>query len=371
MKNSINRWQFGLLIINFIVGSSLLMAPTAATSLAGEGAWLSMLLATGAGVTLNVLLYILLRKYRFASVYVISELVTGKIAGTLLNILFICAVLHLTSLIMRNFANFTNTVALTETSSHVVVWMPIVLMIFSVSKGVQNIGRVNEVLLPLMLTVVIGTLLLVLNNFETSHLVPLFEDGLFPLVHGAYPILGFPFIEMLVFTALATFVTDKKHLITYTAWSIGISGIILALAIVVTIGVESTYFASRETYATYSMARNIEIGELFQRVEAAIGIVWLLSLFIKMTVCLLGVLLGLQHISKKDGYGAFIFPCAVLVWAMSHHLHPDIVDFSDFVLKNWTLYWGAIYIVMTGVLMTGILLGKHRKITHEGNRLSG
>ncbi|PYZ97759.1 hypothetical protein CR205_03970 [Alteribacter lacisalsi] len=365
MKHQINRWQFGLLIINFVVGSSLLMAPTATTALAEQNGWISIILAASAGILLNIPVYLLMRQYGYASIFAISEAVTGKIIGTVLNILFIAVTLHLTALIMRNYANFTNTVALPETSPHIVVWMGLILMIFSVSKGVQNIGRVNEVLLPLMLFVVLGTLLVVLNKFDGAYLLPVLEGGWFPIVHGAYPTLGFPFIELLVFTSLVTFVSDKKHLLTYIVWSIAISGFVLSSAILVTVGVESPDFTARETFATYAMARNIEIGELFQRVEAAIGIVWLLSLFIKMTVCLLCALFGLQHISKRGSYGVFVFPCAVLVWAMSDHLHPDIVDFSDFVLKNWTLYWGSVYIVLTGVLAGGILSGRHRALQNR------
>ncbi|WP_026690147.1 GerAB/ArcD/ProY family transporter [Alteribacter aurantiacus] len=365
MSHEINRWQFALLIVNFIVGSSLLMAPTTATMIAKQDAWISMGIATLIGLGVNVVLYLFLKKYNYTSIFRINELVGGKVIGTFLNMILIFSGIHLTALIVRNFSNFVNTVALPETSTHVIVVMVLFLVVYSVSKGVQNLGRVNEVILPIMILVVIATLLFVLNKFEGDLLVPILENGWFPILHAAHPIIGFPFIEMLLFSALATYVSDKKHLLFYVLAAIAFSGIVLSLAIAVTVGVEGAFFAGRETYATYSMARNIEVGELFQRVEAAIGIVWLLSLFAKISVCVMAVVLGLQHISKKKTYTSFIFPIAILVWAMSFHLHPDIVDFGDFVLKNWTFYWLSIYIIVISVLTIGILMKKHRLTKEE------
>ncbi|MBM7096046.1 endospore germination permease [Bacillus sp. H-16] len=371
MKHTINRWQFALLVANFIVGSSLLMAPSAAAMFAEQDAWISMGGAGLIGIGINTVLFLLLKKYNYTSIFHIIELVSGKWIGTIVNLVLIFAGAHLAALVMRNFSNFVNIVALPETSIHVVIFMALILVVYSVSKGVQNIGRVNEVVLPVMIFVVLGTLLVVLNKFHWDFLLPVLDKGWLPVMEGIHPLVGFPFVEMMLFSALATYVSDKKHLITYTLVAIGFSGSVLMLAIVVTLGVEGPFLAGRETYATYSMARSIEIGELFQRVEAAIGIVWLLSLIVKITVCFLAVILGLQHISRKKTYTPFILPIAILIWAMSEHLHPDIVDFTDFVLKNWTFYWLTVYGIVIAVLVSGIVMKKHRFTKENTTHLQG
>ncbi|WP_156911613.1 hypothetical protein [Salibacterium aidingense] len=68
--------------------------------------------------------------------------------------------------------------------------------------------------------------------------------------------------------------------------------------------------------------RSIELGTLFQRVEAFIDIVWMVALFVKITVCFLSAQVCLSHLSRSGDYYSFLFPTGLLVWTMSCHLAP-------------------------------------------------
>lgn len=339
-----------------------MMAPNMTAAYAGKDGWLSMLLACALGVLCNLLLLYLLSKYQYSSIFDIAEQIAGKIGGTLFTILFLFITLHLTALVLRNFSNFMTTVLLPEVRPDSFEIMMVILVIFSVSKGVQNIARINEIIAPLMIIFILLTLILVSNNLESENILPVLDQGWHAIFHGAYPVFGFPFIEMIVFTAFLPFVADKTWLKTYYLFALTIAGLLLSAAILVTIGVEGESIAKREVYSAYSMARSIELGTLFQRVEAFIGIVWMVALFVKITVCFLSVQFCLSHLSRSGDYYSFLFPTGLLVWTMSSHLHHDLIDFTEFVAKNWTLYWLSLYIIIILLLFIGLLFGKHKRL---------
>ncbi|UTR10233.1 endospore germination permease [Evansella sp. LMS18] len=362
MNHGISSTQMYLMVVNFTVGSSLLMAAGLTLPLADRNAWLAMGTALTAGILLNLIMLYLLKKYNFSSVYVIFDHVAGKWGGLIISIIFIFSALYLCSLIIMNLTFFLTLVAIPEMPGHVFQIMSLILVIYSASKGLQNLGRVSEASTPFILVIIFLTFIFILNKFNLDLLRPVLNEGIIPVFQASYSVIGFPFIELILLYALFPYVTRKKRLIPIFLSGMILAGFTLIIAIIFTIGVEGSVIAGRQPYATYSMARHIEIGELFQRVEAAIGIVWILSLIIKILIAFMVALFGLQHISRKTSYTSFILPASIIIWAMSNHLHTDIVDFAEFVAVNWTFYWMTIYIIVLMVLVSGVIFKKHHEL---------
>ncbi|MFB5661451.1 endospore germination permease [Alteribacillus sp. HJP-4] len=362
MNHSISRWQLTAIVISFTVGSSLLMAPNITAAAADQDGWISMLLATFVGLLLNLLMLKLLSMYNYASVYDIYDRILGKIGGAFFSFLFMFITLHLAALVMRNYSNFMISVAIPEINSDVFVVMMMILVIFSASKGLQNLARISQLFAPFLIILISLALLLVSNNFKLENVTPVTDESWKSIMEGAYPIIGFPFIEMLVFTALLSFITNKTKIYRFYLIGTAVGGVLLSIAIFVTIGVEGPSVVDREVYAAYSMARSIQLGIILQRLEAVIGILWIVALFVKITVCFLAIQFGLSHYTKGADYTRYVLPVAILVWTMSEHLHPDLVDFTDFVAINWTLYWLTAYVIFITILGVGILFKKHKSM---------
>ncbi|WNB93960.1 GerAB/ArcD/ProY family transporter [Bacillus sp. NEB1478] len=131
------------------------------------------------------------------------------------------------------------------------------------------------------------------------------------------------------------------------------------------VGIEGAYMIKRQSYPTFEVMRDISLINIFERVEVVIGVVWIFGILVKIVICFLAVLKGLQHISKHASYRPFLLPCGILVWAMSNHLHSNTMEFTDFVGQNWTLWWFSLYVILCTLLGIGILRRKDKNIIPE------
>ncbi|MFG6495046.1 endospore germination permease [Fictibacillus sp. UD] len=361
MNHTINRWQLVLIVISFIMGSSLLMAPNLTAFFSAQDAWLSMILAVVIGLLLNIIWILILKRYGFRSIFRLTEVAGGKIVGTLLNIIIIFYALHLASYVVRNLSNFMISNVIPESSPWTFQFMILLLAIYSCFYGLNNIGRVNEFLTPFMILFFIGSLAITLNQFRFSHIQPVFEQGLLKISQGAYTTTGFPFIEIILMGSMLTYVKNKEKLAKNYLSGFLIGGIALIITVFAAVGVEGAYMVKRQSYPTYELMRDISVINIFERVEVIIGVVWIFGILVKIIVCLFTALKGLQHISKFSSYHPFLLPAGLLIWAMSNHLHPNSMEFTDFVGQNWTLWWFTLYLILLLVLGIGILRKKDIK----------
>ncbi|MDN4523821.1 GerAB/ArcD/ProY family transporter [Fictibacillus fluitans] len=360
MSHKLNQWQLLLLTISFLVGSSLLLAPNLTSFYSEQDAWLSMIIALAVGLILNWLWIYLLSLYQYQSIFVIVEKAAGKWIGGLVSLLIVFYALHLCSYVVRNVSNFMISAVLPDTNAWTFQIMLILVSLYTCYYGLSNIARVNEFLNPIMAALFLVSLLLTLNRFELHNLKPFLQQPPKNILQGAYTTTGFPFIEVILLGTVFTYVSKKKNLIKTYLSAIGISGAILLVTIIIVVGCDGYYLVSRNTFPTFELMRAINVVKLLERIEVLVGVVWIVGIFTKIALCFYAGLMGLQHVSKHHRYRTFLLPAGLLVWAMSNHEHSNTMEFTDFVAKNWTLWWFTLYIILIVVMLIGIMRKKNK-----------
>ncbi|MCK6256576.1 spore germination protein [Fictibacillus sp. KIGAM418] len=361
MNHTLNQWQLFLLTVSFLVGSSLLMAPNLTSYYSKQDAWLSMIIAIAIGIFINLLWIYLLSLYQYQSIFEIVETVSGKWIGSILSLIIVFYSLHLCSYVVRNVSNFMISSVLPDTNAWTFQIMLILVSLYSCYYGLNNIARVNEFLNPIMAVLFIASLILTLNRFDIRYFKPVLEQPLSTVMQGAYTTTGFPFIEVILLGTVFTYVRKKKKLMRSYLNAIVASGIILLITIIVAIGCDGYYMVSRTTFPTFELMRAINIVKLLERVEVLIAVVWIVGIFVKIVICFLAAMMGLQQVAKHHSYGPFLLPAGLLVWAMSNHEHSNTMEFTDFVAKNWTLWWFTLYFLLIVVLIIGVILKKNKR----------
>lgn len=361
MNHSVSRWQLVLLVISFIYGSSLLMAPGLTASASYRDAWISMLLALLIGLLLNLIWIWLLKRYNYLSIFSIVENVTGKWLGMFFNLLIVFYGIHLAAYIVRNLSNFMVINVIPDSNEWIYQVMIILLAIYSCYYGLNNMASMNEFLLPWMLILFALTVCLIANQFELDQLKPILDESFSSISEGAYNTLGFPFIEIILLGAVFTFVQKKEKLMKSYLWAIVCAGLILVFTVTLTVGTEGPFMVTRISYSTYAMMRDITVIKLFERIEVVIIIVWIFGILVKICLCLFAALKGLQHISKHKSYHPFLIPVGLITWAMSNEIHRNTREFTNFVAKYWTVWWFTLYVMLVLILLIGIALKKDKK----------
>ncbi|EIT86330.1 spore germination protein [Fictibacillus macauensis ZFHKF-1] len=363
MKHILSSSQLFWLLVSFMTGSSLLMAPDLTAFYAKQDGWVSMLIAIGIGLVLNVIWIYLLSKYHYQSIFIIVEKVAGKWVGRAISLILVFYALHLCAYVVRNLSNFMNSNVLPNTNVWIFQIMLLCVALYSTFSGLNNLSRVNEFLNPIMALLFFGSLLLTLNRFQWHYFKPAFEMPVRKMMQGAYTTTGFPFIEIIIFSSLFTFVTHKGKIMKRYLLAIVISGLVLTMTIIIVIGCDGAFMVSRMSYPTYELMRTINLFKILERIEILIAVVWIVGIFVKVTICLFTAFFGLQHVAQHENFHPFILPAGILVWSLSNHIHGNMMQFTEFVARNWTLWWFSMYALLTVIMTVGIFLKKHTTST--------
>lgn len=192
----------------FIMGSTLIIGT-------GRGAqndmWISIIVGAVMALPVVLLYARLLSLFPGRDLFDIVHILFGKFVGKLIALLYVWYAFHLGALVIRNFGEFINTVAMPETPFLVPMLLITVLSIWTVKGGIEVMGRSAIFLLPIAMVVVIVTHILALHQYNISFLKPVLNKGWTPVLKGAFSAFSFPFSETVLFTGIFYSLRKKIH----------------------------------------------------------------------------------------------------------------------------------------------------------------
>ncbi len=330
-KGKISPRQAMWLIISFLLGSAIILIPSAVAAEARQDAWLAIMLATAAGLFIIAVYTSLALRFPGKNYIQLCEIILGKYPGSLAGLAFIWLALHLGSLVVRNFGDFLNATILQHTPMAAVNAIVSLLAVMTVKKGLEVMARVNDLLLPLLLAFILFLTVVVLSDADVQKLLPVLENGIRPVIRGALPAIGFPFAE----TALFTMIIPCLHRPGEARRSLllgGLAGGALLLVIVLqTLLVMGPASSAKNWYPTLEAV-------FLERAEVIIIINWIFFGFMKITVCLYAFALGLAQWAGLKEYRPLALPAGVIMAALSMYVYDSYVEEAAFAAKIWFPY---------------------------------
>lgn len=362
-KGKISAQQFALIMYLYIIGTAALVQPHTLVSIAGQDAWFSVIIVGIIQLGLITLYLKLGFRYPQQTIIQYGRLLTGKWFGSAIAVVYMLYFLILTAYVIRNIGNFIGSVVLPQTP--LVVNMAVILIpaVYGCFLGIEVIGRTGEILFPWAMSVFIITALLLIPKMHPGELFPMFPEGIMPSIKAGYPLLGFPSLEIAICLMLIPFVQNQKKIKKYfyiTSVGTLISGTLLSLITVMVLGVDLT---ARSPYAVYDVAREIRIERVMERAEVIVGIIWLITSFMKLLICLYVTVIATVQCFNVISYKNLVIPFSFL-----------LLPLSLWVLRNTAeLEWsGIVYPMMAvfpGFVIPAVLLivGNFRSRNKQGS----
>ena len=347
----ISRYQLWLLIVNFILGGSILILPGSIITIARQDAWLSFIIATMIGVLFSLILLSLSKRFPNMTIVHISEQILGKKIGKVIGILYAWFFLNLSVLLISDAANYIGITALRNTPRIVLVIMAAILIYSVVYHGLEVLARSNSFLSFIAAIGFWFSILFSIPYMDTQKIYPILENGFLPVVKGAYPVTGFPFAELVVFMMVIPFVNKKKHISKIFISAILVGSFTLIISILATILVLNVRPTEMSLFAPYNMVRIINIGEFLTRLEAIISISYMITVLTKMLVSFYGSILAIGQIFELSSIRSIISPLIIIAVSLHFILNKSIVEIIEVAAVVWTPYS-----LLMGVIIPVILL---------------
>lgn len=322
-KISLN--QFSILVIYFVVGTSIIITPGLLTIHAKQDAWVGGILGVLIGLFFTYL-YVALGTYFPKLTFVeIAQVICGKWIGNFISLIYLTQPLILSALVLRNIGDFLTTMIMPETPIQAIHILFMALVIMGVRLGIGVIARSAEVIFPWFLLLFTILVFAIMPQIEWANIQPIFEHGLKPILRTTLTITYFPYSDLVILMMLFPHINPLlKARSSFLTGSL-LGGVIILWITVLCILVLGADETARHIYPAYILAKKISIGNFLQRIEVIVAGMWFLSIFFKMTICVYASCIGITKLLNLQDYRPLTFPLGMILIVYSLVVAPNIV----------------------------------------------
>ncbi|GGG03220.1 GerAB/ArcD/ProY family transporter [Paenibacillus abyssi] len=358
-NGKISLLQFGIAVYMFALGSTALLAPSIIVSIAKQDGWISVIFCMLVIVAFVSLWSRLSKRYPGQSMIQYGERILGTWPGKLVGLIYIWYFLYLSSLVLRNLGDFITTSVLSQTPIQFVHIMFMIPVLYGAYLGLEVIARTGEVLFPWILVIFSVTILLLLKNIDPGQVLPILPDGLLMPLKGVYPLLGFPISELVVFLLVIPFVKGQNKIKKYFNLYFLLAAATGACIVFISISVLGVDVTARSTFSVFDMAKEINVGNFFERVEVLVGGIWMMTIFVKLSICFYAANLATAQLFNLRSYRVTLLPFGMFVLALSILGYKNTAESAWFITTAY-----PIYSLFHGLVIPALLLmiGKLRRL---------
>ncbi|WP_410513350.1 endospore germination permease [Paenibacillus sp. BR2-3] len=336
--------------ILFIIGSTLFMGVGGQT---GNSRWFSLLLAIGLAVPLMLMYARLHVLFPGKDLYDMLITVFGGIAGKILSCLYIWYAFHLGTLVLRNFGEFSKTVALTDTPMIATMLCIGLLCIWVVNAGLEVLGRSAKFLLLFTLMVFFIVQLLSIPKLQYQHLFPLLDSDWSTILGDMLGAFTFPFAEIVIFLGAFRVLPAKG-----SAYRVLLSGLLIAGAIIILNSLRNLLVLGPEIlsslyFPSYVAVSRINIGDFLTRIEGSTAIVFVTCLFIKVSLCLYVASNGIAKVFSLKSYRSVVLQVGLIMVYFADFIYNNIMEMQFFAFQIYKVYALPFQVVIPVCLWIG------------------
>lgn len=345
----ISGTQLGLLMFSFVISTLILSVPGVMVAFAKQNAWLSIFPASITGVVSIIVMTTLAKRHPGMTIIQYSSKICGKWFGMVINLYFIYYLFFFISSTVNEHAGFIQTVLLPRTPTIVSIITMLILCAFAVISGIEVIARSNEFLTPLIILSLLPLLILSFWDAEPHLLKPFLAEGIVPVLKGAVV----PSAWMSQFFFLGWLLPnlnkpeEAKPIAFKALLSMIVVIVILDLIAIMVFGP----ITGRLNYSFLRILQYVGITGSLERLEAIAVSIWVMGIFIKVSVLLYMFCISIVQTFSLEEYRVIVFPVTLLSIIGSVWIFKSAAEFV-----GWITYTYPILAFVTQTMFPLLLL---------------
>ena len=146
----ISRWQFTLLINNFLLGTTLFVSIQALIQQTQQHAWIIPLWNGCLGLIVSVLWILLMRAHPGKTLAQILQEVWSRPVGTAIALLYFFHFSSIAGWVLHNMSDFMNGTIMRDTPKSVFHIMFLIVACYTVAQGAEGVARLNQLVTPFL-----------------------------------------------------------------------------------------------------------------------------------------------------------------------------------------------------------------------------
>ncbi|MFZ5967248.1 MAG: GerAB/ArcD/ProY family transporter [Bacillota bacterium] len=347
-RGKISAFQLTLLIITLVLATADVLLPAFVAQEAKQDSWISVIIGTVSALPIINLFLTLGLKYPDKTIVQYTCDILGKFFGKIVGFLYIYFFIFITSAVVRELEEIFVVSFNSDIPISLISIIIVLVAMYSLYGGLEVITRVNDVLLPLGIFVLLFVGFTNIPQMDLHHFLPVLYDGLIPPLKGGLLILTW-LLKSIVLLQLIPFVKDKKRIrknIFIGTIALG-NGLLIGVFTIAIFGpiTEKLLFPALE------YVRFARFGHYIENLDISIMLVWIGGIFINIAVYYYAAVLGLAQLFNLDSYKPMLTPVGVLIVCFSILIAKTLPEIIYFVHYIYPFYIFTIAFIIPALLL--------------------
>jgi spore germination protein KB len=291
--------------------------------------------------------------------------IVGPWFGKFIGVIYVVNWIFVTGMVLRQITDILVTSQFHRTPTYLFIISMSLIAIYALhNNGIQSLGRVTEVIGPLVLVIAMITFALDLSNMDWKRLLPIYvTSGPHLLFYGAIPAASFMAQSSYVHMILH-FVKDPRKSGNQAIWGTGLASVFLVLSGIFTVGTFGTDLCTKMWNPVLSMAQYISVAEIIQNTDAIILVIWFLTAFIRIGFFLFLSIYGTSRVLGRQNWKAstaWVTITCIIIALLPRNMIESSVTYPQKVVEPFVLpvLLFAVPLVLWFIAFLRLRLGRH------------
>ena len=246
--------------------------------------------------------------------------------------------------VVREVVMFINIAVLVRVPPYVTAGLTVVALGYAISQGVEVLGRLAQLITPVVAFITIILLALAQQHANPGHLLPVLADGWTPVLRGSVPATVYAMelaVALLGVPILAKPARIPRDVLLVSV-VLTVAGLLIELTVILVLGPS----VSSASFPILEVVRTIEYGHFLSRLDALYVMSVVVTIFLKLGFLHYGLVSETQRLFRLSHPRDVVWGASFAVWAGSVALFPDQAAVSNFILNSVFGYFGASVIIL-------------------------
>ncbi|WP_152393273.1 GerAB/ArcD/ProY family transporter [Paenibacillus guangzhouensis] len=350
----ISAKQFMILVMLFTIGSAILFIPSGQADYAKQNAWISSIIGVIGGLCFIPLYIVVGNFFPHMNLMQLNEELLGKWVGKAVSLVFLFFFFMAGPASVLYFVgNFMTTQVMPDTPDTSINILFTIVVIIGVYLGLETIARSAEVLIPWFALLFIVMVIFISPQIKWDAVKPILGNGIHPLLLPALSLISvcaLPSVILLMIFPSCIRNPIQARKAFYTGYLLG--GCVITIIVVLCIFVLGPGVTSRNMYPSYTLVKQINVGDFLERIEAVMAIMWFISLYFRLALYCYAIVIGIAQVFNLKEHRSLILPIGLLLALYSLVVYPT----TDYEIRWDTRTWIP-YAITIGIFYPLLLLG--------------
>lgn len=359
-KISFGKWEAVTLLINLICTKLFLNFSRMTVEDAGTAGWIMTIFVCLISLIIFAFLMKQYKNFDGKDILDVAEFAGGKPLMVLVGMILTGIFFYLTVIVIREFSEDMKVISLVSSPLSYVMFFFIIGVIIGSFFGIEAILRYHAIVVPIIAAGYILILLGAIPQMDITNITPILGTGLSDIFgKGLFRISIFG--ELLILFLLPPFLGSNKNVRTVGFITLGFSSFFFisgSLAYILTF----PYPSNMEPFLPiYQMARVIQLGRFFQRIESVFVFIWAMAALLYLTSTFYFMVYTFSKASGLKYMRPLILPFAVIVFSAAF-IPPNLIAVIQIETSFFNkIVWVASLTFIGVILMIANLRKRNKK----------